>query len=39
MLNVTLLENHEEIRKNFNEKLVYTQAEFELYTREISVRF
>ena len=30
MLNVTLLENHEEIRKNFNAKFVYTEAEFRI---------
>ena len=35
MLNVTLLENHEEIRKNFNAKFVYTQAEFELYNKDL----
>ena len=34
MLNVTLLENHEEIRKNFNAKFVYTQAEFELHHKD-----
>ena len=35
MKNIRLLPNHEEIRKNFNAKFVYTEAEFELYNKDL----
>ena len=34
MKNIRLLPNHQEIRKNFNAKFVYTQAEFELHCKD-----
>lgn len=34
MKNIRLLPNHEEIRRNFNAKFVYTEAEFELHHKD-----